>query len=587
MTMADVLVPAAPDAAKSTGIKDCLLSPDPIACGVVQTGKSAAKIAANDNVQLASEVLEKGPTQAVTDRATAAAESKFQEALWDLAQSIVDGTQYFFRLIMNLLIHTTEPQVDGQFIYDMGGRIFFIALPLIILFAMLRICVESFRARSLAGARGAAFGAAGSLIGTLALLPLTHLGVQALDSVATGLLNATLTDVDSFVDRIMGAVVSVGTVIGNLSAGQDVSGPVKGWEVPAAGMLVTAIIAIISALLVLMSCVIIGLALVTRNALLYVVIVVGPICLAGLSWGPTRRWASTWTGWLVALLFTKLAIAVVMGLGVLAIIEPGVEGGSFVLPDLATMLSGIMMLVIAAFMPVACFAFFGWMGEASVAAISQAGQAAQSRLSRVPSSAVDVSQSAASRARSVLSDAGGGTVSSGTGGGGEAGVSGTVGGSGAGAAGQAAGGEVAAGEAAAAGTGVGLAAVGAVEAGKAAVGAVQETAKEAQSQVQEGIDEGTSAGGATSGDSASSEHSPVEARDTASAASGRDADYVASSGAAASSGSDAVVPSGDSMMADEPSPPVEDSTTGHGSVPSTPVPVSEDSTAQDGGAKHD
>lgn len=75
----------------------------------------------------------------ISERVGAEAQSQIEEFLWDLAQSTVDGTQYFFHIMFDLLLRMTEPQVTGEFIYTMGGRMFFISLPLIVAFAAMRI----------------------------------------------------------------------------------------------------------------------------------------------------------------------------------------------------------------------------------------------------------------------------------------------------------------------------------------------------------------------------------------------------------------------------------------------------------------
>lgn len=357
---------------------------------------------------------------AAKDAVGDAIEGKAEEFLWDFAQSVVDGTQVIFHMIIGLLLQLSEPQVTGEFIYTMGGRIFFISLPLIVAFAALRIIVASLRAQALTGARDAFLGAGASVLGTVALVPLTAVAVRAVDAVANGMITATLNDGEDFVDEVMAAVVQLGTMVGNRVAGAEVSGPIAPWDVAAGGVIATSLICIAAAGLLMLACVVIGLALVARNMLLYIVIVVGPLCLSGLAWGPTRRWASIWMGWMVALIFTKLAIVVVMGLGVLAVtatIQSG-EVSADPLPGLTTVLSGILMLILAAFMPIACFALFGWMGEAGVRELQGAASGAQGMLTSTPAAALSASQSAGGRLSSLLDGVGG------SGKGGDAGLAG-------------------------------------------------------------------------------------------------------------------------------------------------------------------
>lgn len=420
-------------------------------------------------------------------------EGQAEEFLWDLAQSVVDGTQVLFHMIIGLLLQLSEPQVTGEFIYTMGGRMFFISLPLIVAFAAIRIIAASLRAQALTGARDAFLGAAVSVLGTVALVPLTAVAVRAVDAVADGMITATLYDGSAFVDEVMAAVVQLGTMVGNLVGDADASGPTTPWEVPAGGVIATSLVCLFAALLLLAACVVIGLALVARNMLLYIVIVVGPLCLSGLAWEPTRRWASIWMGWMVALIFTKLAIVVVMGLGVLAVtatIQSG-EVTADPLPGLTTVLSGVLMLILAAFMPVACFALFGWMGEAGVRELQGAADGAQGMLASAPAAALSASQSASGRLSSLLkgsgSDKGGdaGLVGGDTGG--DDGDAGLVGG-GTGGAGGAAEAATTAQTGAEAGAGVGAtAATGGLAAGAVVASEVASKAKDAGEGVADGV----------------------------------------------------------------------------------------------------
>lgn len=420
-------------------------------------------------------------------------EGQAEEFLWDLAQSVVDGTQVLFHMIVGLLLQLSEPQVTGEFIYTMGGRMFFISLPLIVAFAAIRIIAASLRAQALTGARDAFLGAAVSVLGTVALVPLTAVAVRAVDAVADGMITATLYDGSAFVDEVMAAVVQLGTMVGNLVGDADASGPTSPWEVPAGGVIATSLVCLFAALLLLAACVVIGLALVARNMLLYIVIVVGPLCLSGLAWEPTRRWASIWMGWMVALIFTKLAIVVVMGLGVLAVtatIQSG-EVTADPLPGLTTVLSGVLMLILAAFMPIACFALFGWMGEAGVRELQGAADGAQGMLASAPAAALSASQSASGRLSSLLkgsgSDKGGdaGLVGGDTGG--DDGDAGLVGG-GTGGAGGAAEAATTAQTGAEAGAGVGAtAATGGLAAGAVVASEVASKAKDAGEEVADGV----------------------------------------------------------------------------------------------------
>lgn len=476
-------------------------------------------------------------------------EGKAEEFLWDFAQAVVDGTQVLFHLIVDLMLQLSEPQVTGEFIYTMGGRIFFISLPLIVAFAAIRIISASLRAQALTGARDAFLGAGASVLGTVALVPLTAVAVRAVDAVANGMITATLRDGDEFVDQVMAAVVQLGTMVGNMVGGAEVSGPVQPWDVAAGGVIATSLICIMAAGLLMIACVVIGLALVARNMLLYIVIVVGPLCLSGLAWGPTRRWASIWLGWMVALIFTKLAIVVVMGLGVLAVTSTIQSGAVSAdpLPGLTTVLSGVLMLILAAFMPVACFALFGWMGEAGVRELQGAASGAQGALTSVPATALSAGQTATGRLSALL-DGGSGS--------GQGSSSGLVGGE----AGGDSGGDGSSDTAAETGKGAAVAATagtGGLAAGAVVASEVASEAGEAGEGVADGVQE--SIGGAvsetteTGGDGAADASSTVGGEQSYSSEGPAPGESAGDGGSSAPVMSD-VPMSGEGPAAGEPAP---------------------------------
>ena len=142
--------------------------------GLLNLAKGAAKGVTGGVASAAGTLggFDLNPISAVGDAATRAAgeaiEGKAEEFLWNLAQDVVDGTQ-IIHMIVDLMFQITAPQVTGEFIYAMGGRIFFISLPLIVMFAAMRIIVASLRAQALTGARDAFVGAGASVLETVAL----------------------------------------------------------------------------------------------------------------------------------------------------------------------------------------------------------------------------------------------------------------------------------------------------------------------------------------------------------------------------------------------------------------------------------
>ena len=105
-------------------------------------------------------------------------------------------------------------------------------------------------------------------------------------------------------------------------------------------------------------------ALLIRTLLLYAVVVTGPIAFLGLVWSPARPWFRRWVTAVIALIFTKLGVVVVFGLGVAALSNLTFDGG--VSEAIGRLLTGTLLMLIAAIVPVVAFKFFDFLGEESV-----------------------------------------------------------------------------------------------------------------------------------------------------------------------------------------------------------------------------
>ena len=113
-------------------------------------------------------------------------------------------------------------------------------------------------------------------------------------------------------------------------------------------------------------------ALLIRTLLLYVVIVTGPIAFLGLVWSPTRVWFRRWVTAVIALVFTKLGVVVVFGLGISAMNNLDFGGG--LLEALGRLLTGVVLVLIASLVPIVAFKFFGFLDEQTVEALHSGAQ---------------------------------------------------------------------------------------------------------------------------------------------------------------------------------------------------------------------
>ena len=235
-------------------------------------------------------------------------------------------------------------------------------------------------------------GAGVGVLGSFLALPVLAVLVAAMDALAMDLAQLSHDDVGSLVTDVIEMLVDPSSAMTWVGAG----------ILGSMGAIVAGIFAILGAIAVFI-------ALLVRMMLLYIVVIIGPFAFAGLVWEPTRRWIRTWLTLVVALVFSKLGIVLVFGLGVSMIgsLDFANDGP---LAAIGQLVAGLMMLFMAALVPWACFKFFSFIGEESVSAL-HAGttSAARGRVGGVVRGAASVGQIVAGAAAG-LGAAGGGAA---------------------------------------------------------------------------------------------------------------------------------------------------------------------------------
>jgi len=101
-----------------------------------------------------------------------------------------------------------------------------------------------------------------------------------------------------------------------------------------------------------------------REVALIAFVVFAPIALASWTWSATRHWLRRWVEIVGALLFSKVAMAVVFTLGFSAVGASGQGNAS----NLGSFFAGILLVAMAAFTPLATYSFIHWAGDQSHAA---------------------------------------------------------------------------------------------------------------------------------------------------------------------------------------------------------------------------
>ena len=75
-------------------------------------------------------------------------------------------------------------------------------------------------------------------------------------------------------------------------------------------------------------------------------------------------WFWRWVTAVIALVFTKLGVVVVSGLGISAMNNLDFDGG--LLEALGRLLTGVVLVLIASLVPIVAFKFFGFLDEQTV-----------------------------------------------------------------------------------------------------------------------------------------------------------------------------------------------------------------------------
>jgi TrbL/VirB6 plasmid conjugal transfer protein len=313
---------------------------------------------------------------AVGDAASGIAEDASVSVLRTVARAVTGFAGQVLESLWDLIQTVTTPQTDAEFLYRWAGLLFGISLPLTVAFMCFQVIGSVLRARgvSAAGIGQAVLGAAAAIFGTAMSLPVVHYLTGMVDGAADAMTAVTLGDVDQLGESFSAAVGGDGVLVSELFT------PLGRREVVGealAGVLGGLVGMIVLGFLMAMGAIAVFAALLIRTLLLYVVIVTGPIAFLGLVWSPTRVWFRRWATAVVALIFTKLGVVVVFGLGISAMNTLDMDGG--LLEVLGRLLTGTVLVLIASLVPIVAFKFFGFLGEQTVEVLHSGAQSGVER----------------------------------------------------------------------------------------------------------------------------------------------------------------------------------------------------------------
>jgi type IV secretion system protein TrbL len=276
---------------------------------------------------------------AAADSAITASARWFATALGDTAAWLLAGM--WSALADSTRVELTSPAYVG--VYRLLLPIA-VCLMLILFFAQL---IGGLWRRDPSALTTATVGLGKAVIGSFLVLGVTATLLEITDQLAAGIITAAGTSVEQMGVRLATLV----TALGGLSGLSPTAGVLL--AVGGSGLLVVGAVLVWSSLLI-------------RKAVLLVLIVLAPVALSGWVWSATRDWVRRWAAVVAALIVSKLVIVIVLLVATAQLSTPV----SADLAPVGDVLSGIVLLFLAAFAPYMAYRFISFAGIDAPAAVA-------------------------------------------------------------------------------------------------------------------------------------------------------------------------------------------------------------------------
>ncbi|GAA3844725.1 hypothetical protein KACC15558_26300 [Brevibacterium ammoniilyticum] len=255
-----------------------------------------------------------------------------------MAEAMGETAKWMFEGIWELFHTTTLVDITSDEYLGVYNMVFGIAVLLTFAFFCLQLIGGLIRREP--GALGrAATGMAKSILGAFILVTITATLLEITDQLSLGLINASGNTIEEMGDRIAGLVV--GLSVASISA-------------PGIGILVT----IFLGFLAICGALIVWFSLLIRKALLLVLVVLGPIALAGAGWDVTRGWFAKWASFVIALIVSKLIVVLVFLVAITQVSAPI----DMDLASIADPIAGVVLMLVAGFAPYLAFKLLAFAG---------------------------------------------------------------------------------------------------------------------------------------------------------------------------------------------------------------------------------
>lgn len=271
-----------------------------------------------------------------------------------IAQGIANAAAWMFEGVWTIFDSTTMVDLTGGGYIDVYNTVFGVAVLITFAFFCLQLIGGLIRREPGALAR-AATGMAKSILGGFVLVAITAILLEIVDQLCIGIVQATGTSMEEMGTKI--GLLVTGLAGLNLAA-------------PGAGVIIT----IFLGFLAMAAAAIVWFSLLIRKCLILILVVLGPIALAGAGWDVTRGWFAKWASFVLALIFSKFVVVLIFLIAISQVSAP-IE---LDVSSIADPIAGIVLMLIAGFAPYMCYKLMSFAGLDMYALASTEQEAKQS-----------------------------------------------------------------------------------------------------------------------------------------------------------------------------------------------------------------
>ncbi len=254
------------------------------------------------------------------------------------AQAMGAAAGYLFEAVWKAFDTTTLVDVQSRGYIAVYNLIFGIGVSLMLLFFCLQLITGLIKRDPGAFTR-ALFGLARSVLGSFIVIALVALGLEIVDQLCVGIIQAAGETTES-----LGGKIAV--LVAGLTA------------ITAAAPGVGVILIIFLAGLAIAAATIVWLSLLIRKALLLVTVALAPLAFSGSAWDVAKGWIGKWAMFVIALIVSKLVLVVIFLVAVTQVSAPI----STDLSSLSDPLAGIVLMAMAGFAPYMVYRFLSFIG---------------------------------------------------------------------------------------------------------------------------------------------------------------------------------------------------------------------------------